>query len=123
MKELMIRFDPAIKITFLFFHFAGFSVWIGLLAAEQTSISAIAVTVVSGILLVVRELVKEDLIWFVSVEGLLTIGKVLILTFAFIFSAKYQSILFLLIFLGILSAHLPKSIKDKKLFKSPGVNK
>ena len=115
-KEWIIKFDSAIKITLLFFHFAGFSVWIGTMAVNQISITAITVTILSGIFLIIREILKEGLIWCVSVEGLLTIVKVLILTIAFIFSAKYLSILLLLIFLGILSAHLPKSVKDKKLF-------
>ncbi|OGU33197.1 MAG: hypothetical protein A2057_14755 [Ignavibacteria bacterium GWA2_35_9] len=121
MKELIIRLDPAIKIALLFFHFAGFSVWVGALSTNQVSITAIVVTIVSGFLLVVREIVKEDLIWFATVEGLFTIAKVLILITAFFISAKDQLILFILILLGILSAHLPKTIKDKKLFNNAKV--
>lgn len=116
-KELTIKFDPAIKIILLFFHFAGFSVWLGAIATNQESIAAIVVTVISGILLVVREIIKDGLIWLTITEGVCNIVKVIVLIAAFLLEAKDPVVLFIVMLLGILSAHLPNQTKNKVLFK------
>ena len=116
-KELTIKFDPAIKITLLFFHFAGFSIWFGALATNQVSIAAIVVTVISGLLLMIRELIKDGLVWLATTEGICTIVKVFLLIIAFLIEVRNPVVLLIVILLGILSAHLPNQIKNKVLFK------
>ena len=115
-KELILKFDPAIKIALLYFHFAGFSIWIGTLATNQVSIAAIVVTVVSGLLLVIRELIKDGLVWLVTTEGICNIVKVFLLIIAFLIGAENPVVLLIVMLLGILSAHLPNQIKNKVLF-------
>lgn len=116
MKELIKKYDPAIKITLLFFHFAGFSVWFGAVATNQISITAIFVTVVSGILLAIRELIKDGLIWLTITEGVFNTVKVFVLITAFLLEVKNPVVLLIVMLLGILSAHLPTETKNKVLF-------
>ncbi|MCL5029075.1 MAG: hypothetical protein M1480_08665 [Bacteroidetes bacterium] len=115
-KELILKYDAGIKITLLFFHFAGFSIWFGALATNQVSIAAIVVTVISGLLLVIRELIKDGLVWRATIEGICTIVKVFLLIIAFLIEAKNPVVLLIVMLLGILSAHLPNQIKNKVLF-------
>lgn len=114
-KELIMRFDSIIKITLLFFHFVGFSIWFATLLTNKVSISAIALTFVSGFLLVIRELIKDGLIWFTITEGIFTIVKVFLLAAAFMIEAKNPIVFIIVMLLGILSAHLPAQIKNKRI--------
>jgi len=114
-KELIMKYDPGIKITLLLFHFIGFCFWISALEANSINIIAIVLTIGSGILLVIRELIKDGINWFLVTEGILTIVKIALLLTAFLLGLQHYFVLITIMLLGILSAHLPKQIKNKKI--------
>jgi hypothetical protein len=114
--ERIIPFDQPIKILLLFFHFIGFSGWYGgtVMGLKDPGIFP-AMTVVSGVLLIVRELYKDGFVWLFVTEGALNIVKVLLLVVAGVL-VRYEIPLFSIVMLfGLLSSHLPEKIREKRI--------
>lgn len=115
-EKRMIPFDQPIKIAILFFHFIGFSVWLGgaVIGGEAPAIFP-AMTVVSGVFLVARELYKDGFVWLIVTEGVLTMVKVVLLVVAtalVIYEVPFLSIVMLC---GLLSSHLPEEVKERRI--------
>jgi hypothetical protein len=111
-----IPFDQHIKIALLFLHFIGFSGWYGgILAGMKTSPLFPALTVVSGVLLMGRELYKDGWVWLVATEGILNLVKVLLLIVASAMGEHRGIVLGIVLLLGLLSSHLPKETRERKL--------
>ena len=115
-EKRIIPFDQPIKIAILFFHFIGFSVWLGgaVIGGEAPAIFP-AMTVVSGVFLVARELYKDGFVWLIVAEGVLTIIKVVLLVVAtalVIYEVPFLSIVMLC---GVLSSHLPEEVKERRI--------
>jgi hypothetical protein len=111
-----IPFDQHIKIALLFLHFIGFSGWYGgILAGMKTSPLFSALTVVSGVLLMGRELYKDGWVWLVATEGILNLVKVLLLIVASAMGEHRGIVLGIVLLLGLLSSHLPKETRERKL--------
>ncbi|SNQ60636.1 hypothetical protein [Candidatus Methanoperedens nitratireducens] len=110
----IIPFDQPIKIALLFFHFIGFSIWYGgaVIGAEASATFPV-MAVVSGVLLVVRELYKDGFVWLIVTEGALTIVKVALLVVASTLMRYEVPILSIVILCGLLSSHLPERIREK----------
>jgi hypothetical protein len=68
---------------------------------------------VSGVLLVVRELCKDGFVWLIVTEGALTIVKVALLVVATALMRYEVSILTIIMLCGLLSSHLPERIREK----------
>ena len=111
-----IPFDQPIKMTLLFFHIVGFSVWYGgIMLGNSVPFLFPALTAVSGILLVARELFKDGFVWLVVSEGTLNIVKILLLLFVKVLKG-YEGLIFSLVILcGLLSSHLPEKIREKRI--------
>jgi len=111
-----IPFDQPIKIALLFFHFIGFSWWYGgAIIGDDVAAMFPTITTISGLLLIIRELNKDGLIWLIMNEGGLTIIKVLVLFVAGV-SKGYEGYLLSIVMLcGVLSSHLPKEIREKRI--------
>ena len=112
----IIPFDQPIKIALLFFHFIGFSVWFGgiIIGGEAPAIFA-AMTTVSGVILVIRELYKDGFIWLITSEGLLTIIKVAVLFVARFLEGCESYLLPMVILFGVFSSHLPNEVREKRI--------
>ncbi len=113
-EKRMIPFDQPIKIAILFFHFIGFSVWYGgaVIGGEVPAIFP-AMTVVSGVFLVARELYKDGLVWLRVSEGVLTILKVVLLV-ATVFIGYVVVFLSVVMLCGLLSSHLPEEVRERR---------
>jgi hypothetical protein len=110
----IIPFDQPIKIALLFFHFIGFSVWYGrAVMGVEASATFPVIAMVSGVLLVVRELYKDGFVWLIVTEGALTIVKVALLVVATALMRYEVSILTIIMLCGLLSSHLPERIREK----------
>lgn len=110
----IIPFDQPIKIALLFFHFIGFSAWYGgAVMGIEASATFPVIAVVSGVLLVVRELYKDGFVWLIVTEGALTIVKVALLVVATALMRYEVSILTIVMLCGLLSSHLPERIREK----------
>jgi len=108
--------DQPIKLTLLFFHFVGFSVWTGgILLGDNVPFQFPVMTVVSGILLVVRELYKDGFVWLFVSEGALNIFKVVLLLSVHVLKGYEEMIFSLVILCGLLSSHLPENIREKRV--------
>lgn len=79
----------------------------------ETSATFPLIAVVSGVLLVVRELYKDGFVWLLVTEGALTIVKVVLLAFATALMRYEVSILTIVMMCGLLSSHLPERIREK----------
>jgi hypothetical protein len=111
-----IPFDQPIKITLLFLHFIGFSGWYGgILAGMKTPPFFPALTGLSGLLLVGRELYKDGWAWLVATEGILNLAKVLLLILASVVGEHRAIVLGIVLLLGLLSSHLPKETRERRL--------
>lgn len=112
----IIPFDQPIKIALLFFHFIGFSIWYGgtVIGIKGPGIF-LAITVISGALLVVRELYKDGLVWLMATEGALNIIKILLLALTGVLRGYEVSILSLLMLCGLLSSHLPEQVRERRI--------
>ena len=72
-------------------------------------------TVVSGLLLIARELYKDGFIWLVASEGVLNMIKILLLLLVGVVKG-YEGLIFSLVILcGLLSSHLPEKIREKRV--------
>ncbi len=107
-----IPLDLPIKMTLLFFHFIGFSVWYGgIILGESVPFLFPTITAVSGGLLIVRELYKDGFVWLVVNEGALNMIKIVLLLSVSVFKGYEGPIFSLVILCGVLSSHLPEKIK------------
>lgn len=115
MKRI-IPFDQPIKIALLFFHFVGFSVWYGgaVIGVKASAIFP-AMAVVSGVLLVVRELYKDGFVWLIVTEGALTVVKVVLLAVASALIRYEVPILSIVMLLGLFSSHLPEKVRERRV--------
>jgi hypothetical protein len=112
-----IPFDQPIKMTLLFFHFIGFSGWYGgILGGIKTSPFFPALTGLSGLLLVGRELYKYGWVWLVATEGVLNLVKVLLLVLASAMAEHRGIVLGIVLLLGLLGSHLPKEARERRIF-------
>lgn len=109
-----IPYDGILKPVLLLFHFIGFVVLMGsfYLGKEPDRIYSIFI-VISGIFLIVREVYEEGVIWFFKTEGVITFIKLLMLFFIILFSRGNFYLLVVVLFLGILTSHIPKHIKKR----------
>lgn len=114
--ERQIPFDPFIKILLLVLHAIGFSGWFGgVLIGDSASLLFPALANVSGILLVLRELYKDGWQWLVYLEGGLTIFKVILLILCVLWPNAVPLLLGAVLVCGLLSSHLPKEIRERRL--------
>ena len=114
-----IPFDQPIKILLLALHAIGFSGWFGgVLIGDNSPPFFPALTNVSGVLLVLRELYKEGWEWLVYLEGGLTIFKVMVLILCVLWQSGAPLLLGVVLICGLLSSHLPKEIKERRLNRS-----
>ena len=110
----IIPFDQPIKIALLFFHFIGFSVWFGgiIIGGEVPAIFA-AMTTISGVILVIRELYKDGFFWLATGEGALTLVKVAMLFVTGFLKGCESYLLPMVLLSGVFSSHLPKEVRKK----------
>jgi len=110
--ERKLPFDGVLKPLFLFFHFLGFVVVIGsfYFNTEPNRVYS-AMIVGSGILLMLREMYEEGMVWFFKTEGLMTIAKLIFLTIILIVGKNQFVLLIIIMLMGILTCHIPKKIK------------
>ena len=120
--ERRIPFDQPIKILLLALHAIGFSGWFGSVLIGDNSPPLFPVlTNVSGILLVLRELYKEGWEWLVYLEGGLTIFKVMVLILGLLWQSGAPLLLGVVLICGLLSSHLPKEIKERRLYAAKDI--
>ena len=111
-----IPFDQPIKILLLALHAIGFSGWFGgVLIGTNSPPLFPALTNVSGVLLVLRELYKEGWEWLSYLEGGLTIFKVVVLILCVLWPSAAPLLLGVVLICGLLTSHLPKEIKERRL--------
>ena len=111
-----IPFDQPIKILLLALHAIGFSGWFGgVLIGDNSSPLFPALANVSGVLLVLRELYKDGWGWLGSLEGGLTIFKTIVLILSVLWQSAAPLLLGVVLICGLLSSHLPKEIKERRL--------
>lgn len=116
-KKRNIPLDQPIKIILLFFHFIGFSAWYGgMLSGNSIPFLFPAMTAVSGVLLVARELYKDGFVWLIVSEGALNMIKIMLLLSVSVLKAYEGFIFGLVILCGILSSHLPEKIRERKIW-------
>ncbi len=114
-----IPFDQPIKILLLALHAIGFSGWFGgVLIGGNSPPLFPALTNVSGVLLVLRELYKEGWEWLVYLEGGLTIFKLMVLILCVLWQSAAPLLLGVVLICGLLTSHLPKEIKERRLNRS-----
>lgn len=115
-EKKIIPFDRPIKIALLFFHFIGFSVWYGgaVIGVEASAIFPV-IAVVSGVLLVVRELYKDGVVWLLVTEGALTVVKVVLLAVASVLMRYEVPFLSIVMLLGLFSSHLPEKVRERRV--------
>jgi len=115
-EKRTIPFDQPIKIVLLFFHFIGFSVLYGGMIVKG-GIPTIfpAMTVISGIFLVIRELYKDGFVWLAKVEGVLTEVKIVLIIISITSGVYVVPLLSVVMICGILSSHLPKEVREIRI--------
>lgn len=117
-SKRQIPFDQPIKILLLALHAIGFSGWFGGVLIGDNSLPLFpALTNVSGVLLVLRELYKEGWEWLAYLEGGLTIFKLMVLILCILWQSAAPLLLGVVLICGLLSSHLPKEIKERRLFQ------
>jgi hypothetical protein len=117
-----IPFDQPIKILLLVLHSIGFSVWFGGALIGDNVVSLFpALANVSGVLLVLRELYKDGWGWLGSLEGGLTIFKVIVLILCLLWQSAAPLLLGIVLICGLLSSHLPKEIKERRLHAAKNI--
>ncbi|MEW5961118.1 MAG: hypothetical protein AB1801_25610 [Chloroflexota bacterium] len=117
-----IPFDQPIKILLLALHATGFSGWFGgvLIGGGNGNVPSLfpALANVSGVLPVLRELYKDGWQWLIYLEGGLTIFKVMVLILCILWQSGAPLLLGVVLICGLLTSHLPKEIKERRLIRS-----
>jgi hypothetical protein len=112
MEERKVPGDIVLKPLCLFAHFVGFSIVFGAFhEGHEPRLAYSALTVASGLLLIVRELYQEGLVWCVKTEGVLTAVKLLVLLGAVAAGSAQDYWLMVVLLLGVLTSHVPKPVK------------
>lgn len=112
--EKKLPLDAAIKPLLLLFHFWGFCIVLGEFYFEKSpELIYTWFIVISGILLIVREIYEEGVIWFFKTEGFITVLKLVLLCIIFAVNINKFIPLLAVLFLGILTSHIPKKAKKK----------
>jgi len=122
-NKRQIPFDQPFKILILILHSIGFSGWFGgtMIGANVPDLLP-ALANVSGVLLVLRELYKDGWGWLISLEGGLTILKVIVLVLSSLWRGAAPLLLGVVLICGLLSSHLPKDIKERRFNRSFACN-
>jgi len=116
-QKRRILFDQPVKMVLLFFHFMGFSGWFGcVVTGSEVWILFSIMTTLSGVLLAIRELYKDGFIWLAVTEGSLTLLKAALLAMAAVLKGYEVSLFTVVMLCGLLSSHLPKEIRERRLF-------
>lgn len=112
---MIIPLNKIIKLLLLFTHTVGFSVWFGsTVMADQTPEIFPAMVISSGILLLARKIIKHGWEWLRCVKGCITVFKAIMLIIGAYFLPTI-ALLGIAMICGLLSTHLPKETKDRKL--------
>ena len=108
-----IPHDPIWKTILVFIHIFSFSLFFGsfVVGAEIPMVERVAV--ISGFLLMLRELYKGGWLWLTRTDGLVTLLKIVLLIVAAIIPRQKNALLILVVLLGISATHLPDSIRKK----------
>jgi hypothetical protein len=116
--ERRIPFDQPVKILLLALHAIGFSGWFGgVMTGDNVPLLFPALSNLSGVLLVLRELYKDGWEWLLYLEGWLTILKVMVLIPCVLWQSAASLLLGVVLICGLLSSHLPKEIRERRLLK------
>ncbi len=115
-KKRTIPFDKPIKLAALILHVVGFSLWYGgaVLGASLPAAVPI-VTIVSGVLLSMREIYQHGAEWLAATEGVLTWVKVLLLLIGRAVGQYGAVVLTIVLILGVLTSHLPDAIRERRV--------
>ncbi|MCX5971404.1 MAG: hypothetical protein NTV33_08320 [Coprothermobacterota bacterium] len=104
--------DEFWKLALLLCHIVGFAVWYG---ASFLGFSAPVLfpwlAVGSGVLLMLRGLYNNGWLWFVEVQGILTLITVVMTALAFLLKDSAFIFLSVAIVLGACSSHLPDDLR------------
>lgn len=104
-----------IKLILLVTHTVGFSVWFGsTVMSDQTPAIFPAIVMGSGILLLARKITKHGWEYLLCVKGCITIFKAAMLIVGAYFFTPV-ALLGAAMICGLLSTHLPKETKDRRL--------
>lgn len=112
---MKIPLNKIIKLILLFMHTLGFSVWFGsIVMANQVPEIFPAMVIGSGILLLARKIIKHGWDWLRCVKGCITVLKAaMLLIFGYFFPPVVLMVFAMIC--GLLSTHLPKETKDRRL--------
>jgi hypothetical protein len=103
--------DEFWKLALLLCHIVGFAVWYGAsFLGFSVPVLFPWLAVGSGVLLLLRQLYNEGFIWFVQVQGLLTLVTVVMTVLAFLLKENAFIFLSVAIVLGACSSHLPDDL-------------
>jgi len=112
---MIIPLNKMIKLVLLVTHTVGFSVWFGsTLMADQTPEIFPVMVISSGILLFARKIIRHGWEWLRCVKGCITLFKAVVLIMGTYFLPPIE-LLGIAMICGLLSTHLPKETKDRKL--------
>ena len=112
MDERKVPGDAVLKPALLFGHCLGFSLVLGSFhEGHDPRIVYSGITVASGLLLIVRELYQEGLVWAVKTEGVVTAVKLLVLLAAVAVGSGQEYWVVAALALGVLTSHVPKPVK------------
>jgi hypothetical protein len=112
---MIIPLNKIIKLILLYLHTVGFSIWFGsIVMGYQASEIFPAMVIVSGILLLARKIIKHGWEWLRCVKGCITIFKATMLIIGAYFIPPV-ALLGTVMMCGLLSTHLPKETKDRRL--------
>jgi hypothetical protein len=112
---MIIPLNKIVKLILLLTHTVGFSIWFGSTVMAIQAPEIIPATVIgSGILLLARKIIKHGWEWLRCVKGCITIFKAIVLTIGMYFLPPL-ALLGSAMICGLLSTHLPKETKDRRL--------
>jgi hypothetical protein len=113
---MIIPLNKILKLILLYLHTIGFSVWFGsIVLADQTPEIFPFMVIGSGILLLARKIIKHGWEWLRCVKGFITVFKAAMLIIGTYFFPP-AALLGAAIICGLLTTHLPKETKDRRLF-------
>ena len=114
----VILYDRPIKTLLCLGHIFAFSIYYGSTLTGMEASLARSVAILTGVLLVAREVYQGGWVWFTRTDGICTLLKIVLILTDDLVGPYKPLMLSGVVLLGVFAAHLPDSVRKKYWFAS-----
>ena len=107
------KIDRPIKLVLHAAHIFSFAIYYGATVLGRESDTAKLVAIITGLLMALREVIRNKPKWLVRTDGILSVLKLLIILTDDLYLPIKVWMLSVVVLFGAMSSHMPDEIKKK----------